>query len=299
MNTLVTRIRASLKKNACLARAAAALQKSGNLTRIGTALVFSAVTAGAVACGGLPLRLLVLVVACIGLLEFLAMHTGPARPGLKVAGVVLCAAIVLSQGIDPLVTLAATVLAAPAAGLVVLYGRFRGRDSLSVTDYAPLFFGTVYIPLALQLGLYLAPAEQFLVILGAVASDTGGYYAGTLFGRHKLCPRISPLKSWEGFVGGLVLCTAVCLLMGAAAGHLQWRFPHLPLWAWALMGAVLHLAAVAGDLFESAVKRGLGRKDSGSLLPGHGGMLDRLDSFLFVLPAYMLIRIVTRLAQGS
>ncbi|MDR2669603.1 MAG: phosphatidate cytidylyltransferase [Desulfovibrio sp.] len=299
MNKLFTRLAASLKKNACLARAAAVLQKSGNLARIGTALVFSLVTAGAVACGGLPLRLLVLVVACIGLLEFLTMHTGPARPGLKVAGIALCAALILSQGLDPLITLAAAALAAPAAGLVVIYDRIRGRNSLSAADYAPLFFGTAYIPLTLQLGLYLAPAEQFMVILCAAASDTGGYYAGTLFGRHKLCPVISPLKSWEGFGGGLVLCTAVCLLMGAASEHLQWRFLHLPLWAWALMGAVLHCAAVAGDLFESAVKRGLGRKDSGSLLPGHGGMLDRIDSFLFVLPTYMLIRVVTRFAQGS
>ncbi|MDR1685540.1 MAG: phosphatidate cytidylyltransferase [Desulfovibrio sp.] len=299
MFKLLTRIAAPLKKIEGLARAAAVLQKNGNFARIGTALAFSLVVAAAVARGGLPLRLLVLVVACIGFLEFLAVHTGPARPGLKVAGVVLCAALVLSGSIDPLVTLTAAALAAPAAGLVVLYDRVRGRNRLSVTDYAPLFFGMAYIPLTLQLGLYLTPAEQFLVILCAVASDTGGYYAGTFFGRHKLCPGVSPLKSWEGFGGGLVLCTAVCLLMGAAAEPLQWRFLHLPLWAWAIMGAVLHLAAVAGDLFESALKRGLGRKDSGSLLPGHGGMLDRIDSFLFVLPTYMLIRIVTRLAQGS
>jgi phosphatidate cytidylyltransferase len=299
MNTFFTRIAAPLKKNDRIARAAASLKKNGSLVRIGTALVFSLVVAAAVARGGLSLRLLVMVVACIGFLEFLAMHTGPARLGLKAAGVVLCAALVLSQGIDPLVTLAAAALAAPAAGLVVLYDRIRGRDRLSVTDYASLFFGMVYIPLTLQLGLYLAPAEQFLVVLCAVASDTGGYYAGTFFGRHRLCPSVSPLKSWEGFGGGLVLCMAVCLLMGAAAEPLQWRFLRLPLWAWAIMGAVLHLAAAAGDLFESALKRGLGRKDSGSLLPGHGGMLDRLDSFLFVLPMYMLIRIVTRLLQGS
>jgi phosphatidate cytidylyltransferase len=299
MIKLLTRIVAPLKKNDRLARAAAVLKKSGNLARIGTALVFSLVVAAAVVRGGLSLRLLVLVVACIGFLEFIAMHTGPARFGLKVAGVVLCAALVLSGSIDPLVTLAAAALAAPVAGLVVLYDRIRGRNRLSVTDYAPLFFGMVYIPLALQLGLYLAPAEQFLVILCAVASDTGGYYAGTFFGRHKLCPGVSPLKSWEGFGGGLVLCTAVCLLMGIAAEPMQWRFLRLPLWAWALMGVVLHLAAVAGDLFESALKRGLGRKDSGSLLPGHGGMLDRIDSFLFVLPTYMLIRIVTRLVQGA
>ncbi|MDR2123878.1 MAG: phosphatidate cytidylyltransferase [Desulfovibrio sp.] len=299
MIKLFTRLAALLKKNDRPARAAAVLQKNDRLVRIGTALALSLVIAAAVACGGLPLRLLVLLIACIGLMEFLAMHTGPARPGLKVAGIVICAALVLSGSIDPLVTLAAAALGAPAAGLAVLCGRIRGRDRLSATDYAPLFFGAVYIPLTLQLGLYLAPAEQFLVILCAAASDTGGYYAGTLLGRHKLCPAISPLKSWEGFGGGLVLCTAVCLLMGAAAGPLQWRFLHLPLWAWALMGTVLHLAAAAGDLFESALKRGLGRKDSGNLLPGHGGMLDRIDSFLFVLPTYTLIRIVTRLAQGS
>jgi phosphatidate cytidylyltransferase len=286
MNEFFTRINASLRKN-------------DNVTRIGTALLFSLVMIGALVCGGWPLRLLLLVIACIGLMEFLAMHTGPARPGLKVAGLLLCAMIVLSQSIDPLITLTVTVLAAPAAGLVVLYDRARSRNRLSITDYAPLLFGLIYIPLALQLGLYLAPAEQFLVVLCAAASDTGGYYAGVRFGGHKLCPAVSPLKSWEGFGGGLVLCTVVCLLMGAASTHLQWRFLRLPLPAWAIMGVILHLAAAGGDLFESALKRGLGHKDSGTLLPGHGGMLDRLDSVLFVLPVYMLIRVVTRLAQGS
>ncbi|MDR1947124.1 MAG: phosphatidate cytidylyltransferase [Desulfovibrio sp.] len=270
-----------------------------NLIRILTALVFSLVVILSVASGGTPLRLLVLLLACIGFYEFLEMHCGPRRPGLMAAGLLLCAVIILSQSIDPLITLLVTVSAAPATGLVILYDRARGRNEASITDYAPLFFGLAYIPLVLQLGLYLAPAEQFLVILCAVASDTGGYYAGTRFGRHKICPLISPLKSWEGFCGGLLLCTAVCLLVGAASAHLQWRFLRLPLWAWALMGPVLHLAAAAGDFFESALKRGLGRKDSGSLLPGHGGMLDRLDSFLFILPVYMLIRAVLRLAQGS
>jgi phosphatidate cytidylyltransferase len=282
-----------------LAGMGTALKTNGNLARIGTALVFSLAVTASVVSGGWPLRLLVLVVSCIGLREFLEMHTGPTRPGLTICGLFLCAAIILSQSIDALITLLTATMAVPAVGLAVLYDRARGSGRLSVTDYAPLLFGLLYIPLILQLGLYLAPAEQFLVILCAAASDTGGYYAGTRFGGHKLCPSVSPLKSWEGFGGGLALCTAVCLLMGAASGHLQWRFPHLPLWGWALMGPVLHLAAVAGDLFESALKRGLGRKDSGSLLPGHGGMLDRLDSFLFVLPAFMLIRAVTRLVQGS
>jgi phosphatidate cytidylyltransferase len=115
----------------------------------------------------------------------------------------------------------------------------------------------------------------FLVIMG---SDTGAYYSGRAFGKHKLAPGISPGKTWEGAIGGML----VSLLMSVLAHY--WFFPELPL-KWGLpLAALMNVLGVLGDLTESALKRGAGAKDAAQILPGHGGLLDRLDSLLFNAP---------------
>lgn len=115
----------------------------------------------------------------------------------------------------------------------------------------------------------------FLVVMG---SDAGAYYLGRALGKHKLAPKISPGKTWEGVVGGLL---AGALL--AAVSHF-WFFKNLPL-KWAVpLGVVMTVLGMIGDLTESALKRSVGAKDAAKLLPGHGGMLDRLDSLLFNAP---------------
>ncbi len=108
--------------------------------------------------------------------------------------------------------------------------------------------------------------------------DTAALYAGRAFGHHKLAPRLSPAKTWEGAIASLVF--------GAAAGtvYMLWRLPSLP-WAMVLpIAATGNVAGQIGDLCESAMKRGAGVKDSGASLPGHGGWLDRIDSTLFSVP---------------
>ncbi len=115
----------------------------------------------------------------------------------------------------------------------------------------------------------------FLVLMG---SDTGAYYAGRAFGKHKLAPTISPGKTWEGAVGGMLSS----LLLATLAHY--WFFPELPLKAALPLAAVMNVLGVVGDLTESALKRGANAKDAASLLPGHGGFLDRLDSLLFNAP---------------
>jgi phosphatidate cytidylyltransferase len=115
----------------------------------------------------------------------------------------------------------------------------------------------------------------FLVLMGA---DTGAYYIGKTFGKHKLAPKISPGKTWEGVAGGFVAA-----LLLAAVSHF-WFFRDLPL-KWALpLAAVMTTLGIFGDLTESALKRGAGAKDAANILPGHGGILDRLDSLLFNAP---------------
>jgi phosphatidate cytidylyltransferase len=115
----------------------------------------------------------------------------------------------------------------------------------------------------------------FLILMGA---DIGAYYVGRAIGKHKLAPTISPGKTWEGVFGGVVAALAL-----AAVAHF-WFFRELPL-KWALpLAVVMTVLGILGDLTESALKRGAGAKDAAKILPGHGGMLDRLDSLLFNAP---------------
>ena len=115
----------------------------------------------------------------------------------------------------------------------------------------------------------------FLVLMG---SDTGAYYVGRAFGKHKLAPNISPGKTWEGVAGGI----AASLLLATIAHY--WFFRELPLKLALPLAAVMTVLGILGDLTESALKRGAGTKDAAKLLPGHGGILDRLDSLLFNAP---------------
>jgi phosphatidate cytidylyltransferase len=115
----------------------------------------------------------------------------------------------------------------------------------------------------------------FLLLMG---SDTGAYYVGRAIGKRKLAPKISPGKTWEGVVGGLLAALAM-----AAVAHF-WFFRELPL-KWALpLALIMAILGILGDLTESALKRGAGAKDAAKILPGHGGVLDRLDSLLFNAP---------------
>ncbi len=114
-------------------------------------------------------------------------------------------------------------------------------------------------------------------VLVTVCSDIGGYAVGVLFGRHPMAPSVSPKKSWEGFAGSV----AFCALAGALCMH--WMFDH-PWWEGVVIGAVVAFGATTGDLIESLIKRDLGIKDMGSLLPGHGGVMDRLDSLIICAP---------------
>lgn len=120
-------------------------------------------------------------------------------------------------------------------------------------------------------------AYLWLAFVGTWASDTFAYFVGTYLGKHKLCPAISPGKTIEGAVGGMVGSILVIILLG--------KLFNLPVHHSAIMGILVGIVAPIGDLVESAIKRFAGVKDSGNILPGHGGILDRFDSILFAVPA--------------
>ncbi|WP_241152963.1 phosphatidate cytidylyltransferase [Neoactinobaculum massilliense] len=151
------------------------------------------------------------------------------------------------------------------------------------------FFAVAWIgflgAFALQLALFPAPlAYVALLVLMPVANDIGGWGLGILIGKHKMAPAISPGKSWEGFAGSVLLTLAV----GAVLAHV-WLG-----WSWAatvVFSVAATLTATVGDLSESLLKRDLGVKDMGSIFPGHGGMLDRLDSILMWAPICYLLAI--------
>ena len=120
--------------------------------------------------------------------------------------------------------------------------------------------------------------------------DTGAFLVGSSIGRHRLFERVSPKKSWEGVVGGVLTCLVVAWLIPTYAG--DFFSGPLSIWFWMGMAAVVAVFATFGDLFESLLKRTVGVKDSGNLIPGHGGILDRIDSLLFAAPALLVYIVV-------
>lgn len=138
-----------------------------------------------------------------------------------------------------------------------------------VLTYAPLFGGVAALIAASPDGADRVVA--FIVL--SVASDIGGYASGVIFGKHPMAPKISPKKSWEGFAGSLALQVLLGSLMFVYLLESHW-------WKGALVGAVMTATATLGDFIESAIKRDLGLKDMSNLLPGHGGLMDRLDSII-------------------
>ena len=122
-----------------------------------------------------------------------------------------------------------------------------------------------------------------LLILIVVASDTAQYYAGRAYGRHLLAPALSPKKTLEGAIGGLVAGSVALALLG------HWWWPDAPAVLRAGLGVVLAALGITGDLFESMLKRAAGVKDSAALIPGHGGVLDRIDALLFAAPVYYTV----------
>jgi len=176
----------------------------------------------------------------------------------------------------------ATAIAIPVLLIQLLT---RGPEGF-VASATATTFSLLYLPFLggflILLGRTSTGLERvmtFVVLVGC--NDTFGYIVGVLIGKHALVPKISPKKSWEGLIGSLVFTTAGGILSFIYILEMQW-------WIGAVVGLMIVFTATCGDLIESAMKRDLALKDMGSLLPGHGGMLDRLDSVLISAPALWL-----------
>jgi phosphatidate cytidylyltransferase len=163
---------------------------------------------------------------------------------------------------------------------------WRGdRDALGRASAAtfPLLYLGLPIGALISIRQMAGPRGLFLLMLTVMVSDTAQYYTGRLLGRRALAPAVSPKKTVEGAAGGFLFGTLVMAVIG------QWWLPTVPLAIRAALGAAVVALGIVGDLFESMLKRSAGVKDSSALIPGHGGVLDRIDALLFAAPVYYIV----------
>ena len=229
----------------------------------------------------------------LALFEFYRMCFGDRRHSLLIGiGLTGFAALILGTHQPNIIVPA---LLATLIGIISVPLFTRTSLEQSLRNVALTVFGVLYLGLTLStLSMTrLLPQGEWLIfflLLVTWASDTGAYYIGTLYGRHPLAPRISPKKTVEGLVGGFFGAIIV------AYAARWWFLPELSSLDCLMLATLLTITGLWGDLAESAMKRSVGTKDSGGILPGHGGMLDRLDSLLFTAPVfYYYVTMVSRL----
>jgi phosphatidate cytidylyltransferase len=249
------------------------------------------------ALGGVAVSIAVAVITVLAAREVFALLRSAGQPTLPALGAALALTVVVDaaapgvlEGSGLLLTAIGIVLISVAA-----FTRTDPRDGLAT--WMATTFGALYVSMlafVLRLGhaapptpatapLALLGAERgwiLLLLLAVWSYDTGAYLVGRRFGRERFLTHISPSKTYAGLIGGIIATTVVVGLLLIGLGQ--------PIWHAVILGPIAALAAQAGDLAESMVKRAAGAKDSGTLIPGHGGMLDRVDSFLFAAPVVTL-----------
>ncbi len=254
------------------------------MKRVVTGLSLAAVILAALYFRGPFLLAVILSICALALWEFYALFWGnKGRLLTRLCGIALGFGMLILTWMerpqDALVFL--------GAGFVLTALSFLFRIDIidEEDDFAPgsiFLVGLAYVPLLLLPTTYLTSTKLFFVLFLVTISDVCAYFVGVRYGRHKLWPRVSPKKSSEGSVGSLVGCVLSAIVLGSVLGTASW-------WHFALLGILINAFAQLGDLFESALKRAVRVKDSGTLLPGHGGFLDRIDSILFALPVFAVV----------
>lgn len=188
--------------------------------------------------------------------------------------------------------------------LIMLTIMLIGYDITKFEHVASAFFASVAVPFAFSIFVYLRDINEnsggkfsktegvYLILLVLVCSwltDVFAYFTGRAFGKHKLCPKISPKKTVEGAIGGIIIPAVINIIVLAVFEKFFFDGTVIPYWAMLIISPVLSVASMLGDLSASTIKRNFGVKDFSNLIPGHGGIMDRFDSCLFVLPAIYVI----------
>lgn len=264
------------------------------LVRAGSGIIYAAVIIAAIVCGGWAVYALALLFAAIGVCELNHMALGYSRRLLPVYAIsVLQVMLFISVFAFTPVLSPLWVYVMTGVFLLLLWPynlllkKARKADSSYADDSdankAPIYgLGYLGIPMAFMV---VFPIGRLALLVFALLwiNDSGAYIVGSLTGRHKLCPSISPNKTWEGFIGGCLLTILGALLLDLYCDSF-FGMALYPLWVWMLIGVLTCIFGTLGDLLESKIKRFYGAKDSGHWIPGHGGILDRIDSFLLAYP---------------
>lgn len=254
-------------------------------TRAITGIVFVAVMIASTLLGAYVYSIFFTLLSTWCLYEFYGIVSSEDRAPNKGIGIALALVLFALGSLISMNILVEKFLALiiPFVSVTYIISLFQKR-TFPFNDIAYTFLGIAYVTLPFflfsKLGFiqgdfnYVLPLG-FLILLWT--NDTGAYLAGRSFGKRKLFERISPKKTWEGFFGGLILAIV-------AAVNLEKYFGYLPLWQWISIAAIISIVGTLGDLVESMLKRSLHVKDSGNILPGHGGFLDRFDGLLLAAP---------------
>ena len=272
---------------------------NGTVKRSIFGVLFLAVMLGGLLFSVIPFVLLFAFITGVMLFEFYRMTMGKTYPVMQLTAVVFGILLFLGghfyffgqQSLALWVSEAVVLVLA----LMVMSILRKGHEDFLKSAY--IYAGLLYIgiPLALSNAVVFRGGEYSGLLMVAFfciiwASDVGAYCFGMLLGQKvwpaKMCPAISPKKSWAGFIGGL--------FMAMLAGYILYKTGlfDFPIWHALIVAAIMHVTGVFGDLFESLWKRAAGIKDSGNIIPGHGGLMDRFDSALFAIPAgyiYLLL----------
>lgn len=257
--------------------------------RAGAGIVYAALFMGSLALGAIPTAVFIAAMSFLCCVEFYRMVRIDGKVPNEFIGLVAALLFPLSALVDGIWLTVLNFILALALGLWYIQ-----MPRVRLSDVAVTFFGPIYTGYMLSAVVLLRASmpgfEGTIFSIGVCASlwisDSFAYMVGSKFGKHKMAPKISPKKSWEGFFGGLAGSVLTWLVIYVLCpGKIE-------LWFAALCGVIVSIMGVCGDLIESRIKRGVGVKDSGNLIPGHGGMLDRSDSLIFgVITAYLLLHL--------
>lgn len=257
--------------------------RSNLALRLSTAAVGLPIVLGLTWVGGWPFAIVAGVIAFLAAAEFVAGWLFPSRPiaevFVRVPSFAAAPVIVAGAHWDPRIVLAGLIFAAVFAAIgYARTSRIGPRRPYRVLSGCLVYTGAMLGTLVLVRDIDGGRSWVFLGLLSTFAVDTGAYAVGKLTGRHKMAPRISPGKTWEGAAGGYAAGTGAVFALNALADTGVAAATIAPL------ALALPVFAQVGDLFESWMKRRMGVKDASGLLPGHGGFMDRLDSVVFVFP---------------